>query len=77
MRLCELSPGYRAAALPLKNRLRELRQREKVATDEHERFWLSRRKLVLGQMLQQMNELADLTEHYYERSYWRDEKYRL
>ena len=24
-----------------------------------------------------MNELADLTEHYYERSYWRDEKYRL
>ena len=26
---------------------------------------------------QQLNELADLTEHYYERSYWRDEKYRL
>ena len=67
----------RAAAQPIRQRLRELRQREKVATDEHERFWLSRRKLVLGQMLQQMNELADLTEHYYERSYWRDEKYRL
>ena len=33
MRLCELSPGYRAAALPLKNRLRELRQRLKAAQD--------------------------------------------
>ena len=67
-----------SAELPrIRQWLRELRQREKVATDEHERFWLSRRKLGLGQMLQQMNELADLTEHYYERSYWRDEKYRL
>ena len=77
MTLRELSNDYRAAAQPIRQRLRELRQREKVATDEHERFWLSRRKLVLGQMLQQLNELEELTEHYYERSYWRDEKYRL
>ena len=77
MTLRELSGGYRAAAQPIRQRLRELRQRAKEATDEHERFWISRRKLVLGQMLQQMNELAELTEHYYERSYWRDEKYRL
>lgn len=77
MTLRELSNGYRTAAQPIRQRLRELRQREKVATDEHERFWISRRKLVLGQMLQQLNELAELTGHYYERSYWRDEKYRL
>ena len=77
MTLRELSQDYRAAAQLLRQRLRELRQREKVATDEHERFWLSRRKLVLGQMLQQMNELAELTERYYERGYWRSEKYTL
>lgn len=77
MTLRELSKDYRAAAQPIRQRLRELRQREKTAADEHELFWLSRRKLALGQMLQQLNELAELTEHYYERSYWRDEKYRL
>ena len=26
-------------------------------------------------ILTQLNELADLTEHYYERGYWRSEKY--
>ena len=77
MTLRELSNDYRAAAQPIRQRLRELRQREKVATDEHERFWLSRRKLVLGQMLQQLNELAELTAHYYERGYDRNEGYRV
>ena len=77
MTLRELSNDYRAAAQPIRQRLRELRQREKVATDEHERFWLSRRKLALSEMLRQMNELAELTERYYERGYWRSEKYTL
>ena len=74
MTLRELSQDYRAAAQPLPE---QLRQREKMATDADERFWLSRRKLALGEMLRQMNELADLTEHYYERGYWRSEKYTL
>ena len=43
MTLRELSQDYRAAAQLLRQRLRELRQREKVATDADERFWLSRR----------------------------------
>lgn len=77
MTLRELSQDYRAAAQLLRQRLRELRQREKVATDADERFWLSRRKLVLSEMLRQMNELAELTERYYERGYWRSEKYTL
>ena len=67
MTLRELSQDYRAAAQLLRQRLRELRQREKVATDADERFWLSRRKLALSEMLRQMNELAELTESYYER----------
>ena len=77
MTLRELSWDYRAAAQLLRQRLRELRQREKTATDADERFWLARRKLALGEMLRQMNELAELTEHYYERGYWRSEKYTL
>ena len=77
MTLRELSQDYRAAAQLLRQRLRELRQREKVATDADERFWLSRRKLVLSEMVRQMYELAELTGRYYERGYWRSEKYTL
>ena len=40
-------------------------------------FWLKRRTAVLTEMLRQMNELAELTEHYYERGYYRNEKYRI
>lgn len=32
---------------------------------------------VLTAMLTQVNELAELTEHYYERGYYRNEKYRV
>lgn len=77
MTLRALSADYRAAAQLLRQRLRQLRLEEKTATDEHTRFWLKRRKLVLSEMLQQMNELAELTEHYYERGYYRNEKYAL
>lgn len=77
MTLRALSADYRAAAQLLRQRLRQLRLEEKMTTDEHTRFWLKRRKLVLSEMLQQMNELAELTEHYYERGYYRNEKYAL
>lgn len=77
MTLKELSAEYRAAAVPLRRRLRELRSEMKTETDPEKRFWLTRRMLVLSQMLQQTNELAELTEHYYERGYYRNEKYRL
>ena len=77
MTLLALSETYRASAQLLRQRLRQLRQEEKTAVDEHTRFWLTRRKLVLSEMLRQTNELAELTEHYYERGYNRNEKYRL
>ena len=40
-------------------------------------FWLERRMAALAPMLRQMNELAELTAHYYERGYDRNEGYRV
>lgn len=77
MTLKELSADYRAAAQPLRERLRQLRQAKKRAQDREELFWIERRMSVLTSMLTQLNELAELTEHYYERGYYRNEKYRL
>ena len=77
MTLEELSAEYRAAAQPLRTRLRLLRQLRKQTTDREALFRLDRRIRILGTLLQQTNELAELTAHYYERGYYRNEKYRL
>lgn len=77
MTLEELSLTYQAAAVPLRTRLRELRQKLEEAEDPQEIFRLKRRIAELTPMLTQVNELADLTAHYYERGYWRSEKYTL
>ena len=42
-----------------------------------ERLRLTRRILALEQLLRQSRELAELTQHYYERGYHRSEKYTL
>ena len=47
------------------------------AEDPEEIWHLKRRIYELTPLLTQMNELADLTAHYYERGYWRSEKYTL
>ena len=75
--LKELSHGYREAAQPLRTRLRELRLALDQAQDPEEIWHIKRRIAELTPMLTQMNELADLTEHYYDRGYWRSEKYTL
>ena len=77
MTLKELSVGYEESAKALQLRLRRLRALHDLESDPEEKWKLKRRIAELTPMLTQMNELADLTEHYYERSYWRDEKYRL
>ena len=73
----ELSLSYETAAVPLRNRLRELRAALAQAEDPEELFQLKRRIAELTPMLTQVNELAELTAHYYERGYWRSEKYTL
>ncbi len=75
MTMRELSDSYRAAAQPLRVRLRELRQALAKAQDPEEIWHLKRRIAELTPMLTQMNELAELTEHYYDRGYYRNEKY--
>ena len=77
MTLAELSECYEAAAVPLRARLRLLRQML-VQTEDPEEVWhLKRRIAELTPMLTQMNELAELTAHYYDRGYYRSEKYTL
>lgn len=77
MTLKELSADYEAAAIPLRQRLRELRQKLAETQDPEEQWKLQRRIAELTPMLTQMNELAELTAHYYERGYYRNEKYTL
>lgn len=77
MTLRELSRCYEEAAVPLRSRLRELRQALEQTDDPEEIWHLKRRIAELSPMLTQMNELAELTAHYYERGYWRSEKYTL
>ena len=75
--LVRLSDGYREAAKPLRQRLRQLRLALERATDPEEVWHIKRRIAELTPMLTQMNELAELTEKYYDRGYWRSEKYTL
>ena len=51
---------------------------ELASTNDPEEIWhLKRRIAELTPMLTQMNELAELTAHYYDRGYYRSEKYTL
>lgn len=75
MTLTELSKTYEAAAVLLRRRLAELRRMEKKARFTEERFNIQCRIRELTPMLTEMNELAELTAHYYDRGYWRNEKY--
>ena len=77
MTLQELSKGYEEAAKPLRLRLRQLRKMLAGATDPEEIWHIKRRIAVLTPILTEMNELAELTARYYERGYYRSEKYTL
>ena len=77
MTLAELSRCYEAAAVPLRARLRQLRIELAGAEDPEEIWHLKRRIAELTPMLTEMNELAELTARYYERGYYRSEKYTL
>ena len=73
MTLAELSVCYEEAAVP--PRRRELRL-QLAATEDPEEIWRCKRRIAeLTPMLTQMNELAELTAHYYDRGYYRNEKY--
>lgn len=75
MTLLEISRDYKASAALLRKRQKELRQMMKTETDPQKLWDIRRRIIDLTPMLTEMNELADLTAHYYDRGYWRNEKY--
>ena len=75
MTMTELSRSYEEAATLLRSRLRYLRRTLAVTEDPEEIWHIKRRIAELTPILTQMNELAELTAHYYDRGYWRDEKY--
>jgi len=75
MTLAELSPLYEESARLLRQRISLLRKQIRASNDPEETWRLKRRIADLTPMLTQMNELTDLTAHYYDRGYWRNEKY--
>lgn len=75
MTMTELSRSYEEAAQLLRSRLRFLRQTLAASRDPEEIWHLKRRISELTPILTQMNELAELTAHYYDSGYWRNEKY--
>ena len=77
MMLREMSKDYEYSASLLRKRLRQLRLMLAQAKDPEEIWHIKRRIGELTPMLTQMNELKDLTEHYYDRGYYRNEKYTL
>lgn len=75
MTLREISRDYEAAGLLIQRRLQFLRKELESARDSEEIWQLQRRIAELTPILTEMNELRELTAHYYERGYYRSEKY--
>ena len=77
MKLAELSLAYEESARLLRQRMKELRRSIQETEDPEEKWHLQRRLAELTPLLTQMNELTELTAHYYDRGFWRNEKYTL
>ena len=77
MTLKELSLEYEDAAQRLRLRIGQLRKAIRQTDDPEEKWHLQRRIAELTPILNQMHDLAKLTAHYYDRGFWRDEKYTL
>ena len=77
MTLYQMSFVYREDALRFRMRISALREQAKTAATEEEARLLKRRIEELQVLLRQSRELAELTQHYYERSYYRNAKYTL
>jgi len=73
----ELSESYRESAELIRRRLLALRTERAQTKDPAKKETINRRIRDLTPILTQMNELAELTEHYYDRGYWRGDKYTI
>ena len=77
MTLWELSLVYQENARRLRARIRELQAAERIQSDPDAAWGLRRRIAALVPLLKEAQELATLTAHYYDRSYYRNGKYTL
>ena len=77
MTLYQISESYREDERQFRLRISMLRERARVSEDNEEADALRRRIAELQILLRQSRELAELTRHYYERSFYRGRKYSL
>ena len=77
MTLYQISCTYREDAAVFRARIVALRAEARAAGTREEGDALRRRIAELQTLRRQSSELAELTRHYYERSYYRDKKYTL
>lgn len=77
MTLYQISCAYREDAAVFRARIVALRAEARAAGTREEGDALRRRIVELQALRRQSSELAELTRHYYERSYYRDKKYTL
>ena len=75
MTLYQMSFVYREDAVRFRMRITALREKAKTAKTNEEAQRLQRRITDLQALARQSRELAELTQHYYERSYYRNERY--
>lgn len=75
MALDDLAAEYQHSAQLLRDRLALLRKELKAEKDPAKVSKLKRRISELAPLLTEMNELAELTSHYYERAHYRNAKY--
>ena len=77
MTLLEMSAEYTSSADAIRNRISELRETERMLTDDEYARRLRLRIAALTPLLRETRELAGLTAHYYDRSYHNNERYTL
>ena len=75
MTLAEIAQGYRESELAVSARRDELKLRLAECTDSVDRMHLETRIACLGATLRELRKVRELCERYYERGFWRDEKY--
>lgn len=77
MTLMEMSAQYRSQAETLRGRIDQLRRRYAKSRSKQERLELERRIRLLTSMHRDTVEVAALTEHYYDRGYHSNERYKI
>ena len=77
MTLSEMSLLYTESALAIHGRICELRAAERAQNDPSEARRIHHRITTLQPLLREMRELSHLTNHYYDRSYHKHERYSL